>query len=70
MRILVVRLGRQREQRLRRRLAQSRRQRQFAAEPMHFLEVVLERQRRLRANRVAERLGVDEWVAIAIAADP
>ena len=42
----------EREQR-RRRLHEPRRQRQLGAQPVDFAEVVLERQRRLRADRVA-----------------
>jgi hypothetical protein len=67
--ILVVRRGGERQQRLRR-LDQARRQRQLAAQSMRFHEVVLERDGGLRADGIGERAGVDERIAVAIAADP
>ena len=48
----------------------AQRLRQFAAEPMHFLEVEVEGDRGLPAQRVPGDLVGDEGVAVAIAADP
>ena len=69
VRILVVRVPRELEQRGRR-LHQSRRQRQLAAEPVHLIEVMLERDGRLRADRVRQRFRRHERIAVAVAADP
>ena len=49
---------------------QSRRQRQLGAETMKLVEVMREQQPRMPRRGVAHRLGGDEWIAVAIAADP
>jgi hypothetical protein len=69
VRILVVRLRCEREQSCRR-LDQPRRERQFAAQPVHFTQVVLERQRRLGTYGVLQGSRVDKRIAVAITANP
>ncbi len=69
VRIAVVRGLGQREQ-LRRRMHEARGQRQLAAQPMHFVQIMVEGNAGLRADRVVERVGDDERIAVAVAADP
>ncbi len=69
MRIRILRGGREREQPLRRGY-QAIRQRQLGAELVDLGQVMQQDERRLRAARVLQRLGDDERVAVAIAADP
>ncbi len=45
-------------------------QRQLAAEFVDFVEIVIERGRRLQAQGLAQDFGGDEGVAVAVAADP
>ena len=49
---------------------QRRAERQFAAEFVQLLEIMAERARALQPHRLAQHLGGDERVAVAVAADP
>ena len=69
MRVGVARRGGEPLQRRRHRL-QHRRDRQLAAELVHFGEVVAQRRLALARERGGERRRVDEGVAVAVAADP
>ena len=67
---IVVQADRDQLREFGRGLHEALRQRQFRAKLVHRIEVMLERDRCLRPDRVFERLGDDERIAVAIAADP
>ncbi len=69
MRVAIARGGGQCKQRRRRR-DEACRQRQLRAQPMHFVEIMLESDGGLRANRVRQRIRPHVRVAVAIASDP
>ena len=69
VRIVVAGALRQSQQR-RRRMHKTCRQRELRAERVDLLEVVRERDRSLRGDRVLERLGRHERIAVAVPADP
>ena len=53
-----------------RRRHEARGQRELAAQSVHFVEVVRERDAGLRADRIGQGLGDDERIAVAVAPDP